>query len=86
MVSPRTGADAPEKVRRFRGTRRVLVAAVVSAGGFLGPAQAADQVVTGTVGSQIGIAADGTTGGTAGVTVVRERRGDVVYLTVIPIG
>lgn len=66
--------------------RRVLVAAVLSLSTSLAPAGAADQVVTGTVPAQIGLAPDGTSSGTADATITREQRGDVLYVTVIPAG
>lgn len=66
--------------------RPVLVAAAVCLAAFLAPAQAAEQVVTGTVAAQIGIAPDGSSGGTSGATITREQRGNVLYVTVVPAG
>jgi hypothetical protein len=71
-----------------RIARRValLVACAVVSLPALPAAQAADQVVSGTVEPTLGISLDagGTVSGTALATVTRQQRGDVTVITVIP--
>lgn len=75
----------------WHGRRMVRLAAVlgaITALAALPTAQAADQLVTGTVAPTLGISIDGsnTVGGTTAATVTREQRGDTLYVTVIPAG
>lgn len=66
----------------------LFAAAIAAAAVALPAAQAADQVVTGTVAPMlgVGVGADGTIVGTVRAKVTREMRGDVLYVTVVPAG
>jgi len=70
---------------RRRAQQLALIVGVMAVATAL-PASAADQQVSGTVAPMEGIAigSTGATGGTMDVTVVREQRGDTLYVTVIP--
>jgi hypothetical protein len=87
--SPEVGMARRCRRRQGRLVRRTAtLAGALTILAALPAAHAADQLVTGTVAPQIGIGLDpgDVSGGTAAATVTRERRGDVLYVTVVPAG
>jgi hypothetical protein len=68
--------------------RFAALAGTIAAFAALPTAQAAEQLVTGTVAPTVSVSIDGSSaaGGTTVVTVTREQRGDTLYVTVTPAG
>jgi hypothetical protein len=63
---------------RFAALAAVVALSVTATAG------AAGQVVSGTVEPTLGVSTDGSGSGTSLATVIRERHGDMLVITVLP--